>query len=272
MKIKISVLLLSFLFIFSCEKDQLFPSAISDQIVELRSNVPEVLPILDLLKEPVDGYVSFSHSGHPQVGGGIQGDDINCGGFISGKEDQVNKNFGLLSIANKAIECKPENYYSQLFFTGASDLFGSNIPVALAGTNEKPPMSSVIYAPELLEVTSFPDFDGWHPIEMTVGSEITWNADANNENGVGILLRYDPLGEYNGRHGGIEGTNHSYYFVTEDDGSYTFTEEDLAGFPADHRIEVDMARGNYKRVATADNQYHIGVICYSLNSFSFQNR
>jgi len=133
-------------------------------------------------------------------------------------------------------------------------------------------MSTTIYAPKLLEVTSFPNYDGWSPIELTVGSEITWNADPNNEHGVGILLRYDPLGEYNGRNGGIAGTNRTNYLITEDDGSYTFTEDDLAGFPEGMRIELDMARGNYKRVPTTDGQYHIGIVCYSLNSFAFYNR
>ena len=273
MKIRFFALLAFVLIISACEKDKLNTSSISDPTVDFRSAVPGVLPIIDLLNKSVDGYISLSHDASPRIEGGVTSDAFTVGGFIVNNSNQEYGNFGVLTVADsKQVACKPENYYAEAFDTGANSILGNTISVTLSGAGVNPSMSNTIYAPKLMEVTSFPNYDGWSPIELTIGSEITWNADPNNDVGVGIMLEYDPVGFYNGANGGVEGSNRTNYIVTEDDGSYTFTAEDFAGFPAGMRIEISVGRGNYKRVSTTDGQYHIGIVCYSLNSFSFYNR
>lgn len=81
------------------------------------------------------------------------------------------------------------------------------------------------------------------------GTVITWNKDANNENGILMGIEYTPYEQEELTVRQAKPQNDVRYDIVEDDGSYTVTEDDLKNFP----------KGSYL-------SFYIGRMAYTLDS------
>lgn len=77
------------------------------------------------------------------------------------------------------------------------------------------------------------------------GSILKWNTDTDNKKGIIIWLSYTPLDQ--GDMSIISNNRKviTHGLTTEDDGSYTITENDLERFPKNSVLSINIARTNY---------------------------
>jgi hypothetical protein len=67
--------------------------------------------------------------------------------------------------------------------------------------------------------------------ELPTSTVITWNADANNDKGIYILIEFDPEDEDNGAFNNGNRTYRYNLIQTEDDGSFTLSANDFSNMP-----------------------------------------
>ena len=248
----------------SCKKDNLSNNKfIEDVMAGQRNSLPEAIQMLDMLKQPTDGYI-YIHSVTSLGSQSLRGPELTTGGFIYDKS--ANKqHFGKLSVASSEIPFVITTAEYNSF--GNSDLlsaFGTNMSINLDGNGSLPGFSSDFYLPELMTVSS-PSFSNLTPFGEN--STLTWNADAQNQFGVGIAIRYDPLDPDN-KPQNFGGDSVTKLIQTEDDGNYTLSNNDLDGIPTGAIFTLHIGRGNYARVSMPDD-YHVGIIGYSVIRHAF---
>ena len=170
---------------FGCNKEQNFSKNFTEDLMATqRSQLPDPIQLLDLISLPTDGYVYLSNwttlGSQP-----FRGPNILMGGYgydkLGTKQDFGNLSFNTLNLVSNATS----DYFS-IGMTGSKDLFGTTIPVSLAGKNSLPGFNSTFYVPKLMTITS-PVFSSNSTI--TPGTTITWEADPQNTLGVGIVVQ-----------------------------------------------------------------------------------
>lgn len=117
-----------------------------------------------------------------------------------------------------------------------SSLFGKNL--ILNKNNARSPSDS-LYIPEELIV----DFSS---TTIEAGTIINWNADSQNENGLAVFVSYNPLLQANVN----LAMNNQYlidevFTLSEGNGSYTLTQQDIDRFPEGATLDFRILRGAY---------------------------
>jgi hypothetical protein len=248
----------------SCKKDNVNSSNFLEEVMtEERNSLPDVIQILDLLKQPTDGYV-YIHSVTSLGSQSLRGPELTTGGFIYDKS-ATKQNFGTLSFSSSVVPfVSTTSDYSSFGDSGLLSSFGTSMSVSLGGSGSLPGFNSNFYLPKLMTLSS-PSFSNLTP--FGVNSTLTWNSDSQNQFGVGIAIRYDPLDPGN-KPQNFGGDRVTKLIQTEDDGSYMLSNADLDGIPVGAIFELHIGRGNYSRVSMLDN-YNVGIIGYSVINHTF---
>lgn len=174
-----------------------------------------------------------------------------------------------LKVENKTISFKKHQYsvsakrsYSNKNIDDLSEIFGNNFNIEatsnlIAAKKIKTINSSVsinssatstasgsvesVYIPNVIRA----QFSGLENDKIVVGSEIIWNIDNQNENGVVISFEYDPLSQIEENIVNQKADNLLKGITTEDDGIYTITPKDLMEFPENAIITIYVARAGF---------------------------
>jgi hypothetical protein len=250
------------LFQWACSKEK-NTSFSEDLMATQRSNLPDVVDLLELLKQPVDGYAYVS-SQTSYSSQDYATSSIMIGGYAYDKQG-VKRDVGNLSFDNFVLQPSSTFDYFQSDVIGSADLFGKSINVSLQGKNAYPGFSSNMYAPKLVRFTT-PSYSNQMPISSD--TNIGWNADSQNSVGIGIIISFDPLSVGNITKGFRDHAPQTRFVHTEDDGAYTLTQADLAGIPVGALANITFGRANYSKVSMADN-FNFGIISYSINTLVF---
>lgn len=257
----------------SCSKEDELSKLKNDTFVNERSSLPTIATILDLLREPVDGYFYLtSESTYSGQNSGSR--NIGLKGFVNDHNGYADH--GTLSIGSN-INLNPDQnsfYGATQTFSIPSSLFGQSNNFSLSGTTTHPGFTTNFYVPELITITN-PGYQ--NTMEINSGMELNWDADNNNSNGIGIVLKFSPSSLKNELNGGF--TTYSSVvneIYTEDDGSYIFSAQDFAGIPSGANIELFIGRGNYAKVPMTGNNSsnkHVGLVTYSIvkQNFDYTN-
>jgi|TARA_B110000240_G_scaffold197532_1_gene253076 opacity protein-like surface antigen len=163
-----------------------------------------------------------------------------------------------LKVAEKTVSFTNRQYsqvanksYSNVNLDNMSEIFGSTFKVALSEnqleakktSNNSSSSDAVesVYIPSIVKA----DYFGLKEGKIVSGSEIVWNADDQNENGVVISIEYNPLSQLEESVVNAKSDNLLKGNTTEDDGSYTITTKDLAEFPQNAILTFYVARAGY---------------------------
>lgn len=136
-----------------------------------------------------------------------------------------------------------------------STLFGNNFEVVIeneqvnASRTNQTSSNSVesVYIPALISAT----FSGLDNGRIVAGSQISWNFDGNNNNGVVIGFEYNPLSQVDEEVINQQPTRQLSGTTVTDNGSYTITSEDLQAFPSYAMMTFYIGRAGYN--ITNDN-------------------
>jgi hypothetical protein len=166
-----------------------------------------------------------------------------------------------LKVENKTFRFSNRQYstttnksYSNVNVDDLSEIFGNKFNVELTSSfiaanksDDKTTNSTggnseeSVYIPNIVKA----EFLGLQDNNIVSGSEIVWNADSENENGIVISFEYDPLSQLEESIANQNPDNHLKGVTTEDDGSYTIIAQDLAEFPDNAIITIYVARAGF---------------------------
>lgn len=154
--------------------------------------------------------------------------------------------FGNLQIGSSQITMNNDVEYSELV---PGDFMGSIVNVVLKDTNDSIEFSEPLYVP-----SKFKEWEVNVPDPLTVGSTISWNADALNSKGVILSLEYNvgnDVRDFSYR----DRASTRLIYVGDDDGSYTLTPQDLEGVntSGDNLAQLCLIRGNYRMASHSSN-------------------
>ena len=121
------------------------------------------------------------------------------------------------------------------------------------------------YIPSIVKA----EFLGLQGDKIVVGSEVIWNFDDQNENGVVISIEYNPLSQLEESIVNQKSTPLLKGITTQDDGSYTITTQDLAEFPQNAILTFYVARAGYG-ISTNDSGEDYSLAGLTVNRADFK--
>jgi hypothetical protein len=123
-------------------------------------------------------------------------------------------------------------------------------------------LSTNIYIPMEIKLTS--GFSPNNAVILKNGQTITWNSDSQNTKGVVIVIEYDP--DLNTNQNIV--SNYPNYISKviglEDNGSYTFKEQDLSSFPVGASVRFTIGRAGFSLFQPANSQETYSLCGYSI--------
>jgi len=144
---------------------------------------------------------------------------------------------------------------SNITLNDLSSIYGNIFQVELANNEMKATRienssgNSVesVYIPQLISA----NFTGLENGKIVAGSQITWNFDNQNENGVVVGFEYNPLTQVDESVVNQKPDRQLSGITLSDSGTYTITAEDIADFPTYSMITFYIGRAGYN--ITNDN-------------------
>lgn len=255
--------------LLGCSKEDNRQRFIENLLSVQRSQMPSEIQILELLQLPTDGYAALTSYATLSTQA-FRGSEVIIQGFGYNKAGDLS-DFGSLAfnsiITNASGGSETNVNYLSVGVPGSMDLFGTSVPVSLAGKNGLPGFNANFYIPKMMTITS-PTFSNNSVISP--GTTITWIPDSNNTFGVGIAIRYDP-NSFENYELNQTGSAQTKLIHVEDTGNYTITTNDLAGIPSTAHVRFGIGRGNYQRVSM-QNDYHFGLVTYSVVTHPFRRQ
>ena len=262
---KTFLLLLSFLFLHACNKEEPVISDLQKILAQQRDGLPSPIQILNLLEQPTDGYVWLKSFTGPANDRPI----TELGGFISGTWDLnytgSSLNFGLMTTT-MAASGSGKNFSNVIDFNYQfENIYGTsqNVQIGLQANPSQFVLNSNFYIPKHLSLTNYifqlNQKPNWHS-----GSPISWVADGNNSHGIGIAVVYDPEKLENKVFQPTHPNRTVNPIHTLDDGQYTFDNADFQGIPAGADVDIYIGRGNYQIAQLGSNGKKVGVYSYSV--------
>jgi hypothetical protein len=249
----------------SCSKEGLEKSSFAEKLLASeRNNLPEAIQLLELLKEPTDGYIALT-SIASYGAQNFRGPEVMINGYMYDKTPQK-QNVGNLNWGTQVFSSNASNNYQVVGMNSGTSLFGTQTTVGIAGNTDAdiPGFNANFYVPKLMTLTA-PAYSNLTPISPNL--TIEWVADPLNDKGVGVMVYYDRYSSSN-IYKNFSQASVKTLTHTEDDGSYTISASDLAGVPSGAIIDVMVGRGNYQRVPMGNN-YHVGLVNFSIVSHNF---
>jgi hypothetical protein len=268
MKKVIFITILSFIVtmaLSSCTKESLENNSFTRNLLSSeRSNLPDVIDLLDMLKAPTDGYIAFFSVGS-YGSQNYRGPEVTLNGYMYDKNGQ-RRDIGDLAFGSGTFTADASNQYRFTDLSNGLSYFGAPTTIGFEGSTEFniPGVSSNFYVPKLMTLTA-PAYSNQTPLAPNLN--LQWEADPLNTNGVGIMIYYNQKEAFNIVQKFTEPSVKTLKHV-QDNGSYTITADDLAGIPKDAFVDVVIGRGNYQRVPLG-NDYNVGLVSFSVVSHYF---
>lgn len=157
-------------------------------------------------------------------------------------------------FANRQYSKTTNRSFSNVTVDDLSEVFGNKFNIELSSrliaANKSDGKTTIstggdskesVYMPNIVSA----DFIGLNENKIIAGSEVVWNADSKNENGIVISFEYDPLSQIEESIVAQKADNLLKGVTTEDDGIYTITTKDLAEFPENAIITIYVARAGF---------------------------
>lgn len=159
-----------------------------------------------------------------------------------------------LKVDDRVLSFNDYNYsstenrsYSNLSNQDLRAVFGNKFEVELTNSdvqartsNDSQDISSV-YIPELVNISFSNLVNG----KIGAGTQITWNSDANNTNGVVIGLEYNPLAQLEESIVNEKPDRLLTGVTVDDSGSYIITSSDLSEYPSNSLVTFYVGRAGY---------------------------
>ncbi len=245
------------LLVGGCQKES-FKVKKGSHSIESRSFGPYLLA--ELAHKYWDGSISISNRklfGTEEAAINSENTDIYAtflNSFHNGRESE-----GKLAItaAESTLNLLPDERH--VYRTGKEEtnivkgFYGSEVSLSLEGENQPPGgvFAENLDIPDPIYVTS-PVLGNTFTTSLGRDLDLAWNADAGNENGVFIVIAFDPGSPWNS---GIENAEEVYNVIhIEDTGSYSLSEDDFSGIPSGARVEILVGRGKYQKAVDAATQ------------------
>lgn len=156
-----------------------------------------------------------------------------------------------ISFTNREYSQFSKKSSSNVNIDNMSEIFGGTFKVELGSnqlnakrsSNSSSDENSVesVYIPSMVKA----EYLGLQDGKIIIGSEIVWNSDDQNENGVVVSIEYSPLSQLEKSIANQKTTPLLKGITTEDNGSYTITSQDLSGFPQNAILTFYVARAGY---------------------------
>ncbi len=252
-----------FVLLASCSKESIQNSKTNQNIAQIRSSLPQVIGLLNIVDKPVDGFISINSSDTGSSQFDIDKDyGVQIGAQIFSESLLLNPEKIEVNNLEIPFDNSLKEYPIKSSMLGMSNLYGTNVSVR--GGSNLSNLDVSFYSPKHLKLNVNPSSDEF----IETNRVISWNLDERNNFGIGIVLEFDPKDADNIRAGFIN-RPYDYQFIhTNDTGSYTFGESDLANFPKGAHINFYIGRGNYERKPLSDSK-NIGIFSYSTISHTF---
>jgi hypothetical protein len=180
-----------------------------------------------------------------------------------------------ISFTNHHYSQAAKKSYSNVSIENISEIFGGTFKVELGAKqieakriNEKPSSSDSVestYIPEIVKA----EFLGLQNNRIVVGSEVVWNVDDQNQNGVVVSIEYSPLSQLEESVVAEKSTPLLKGITTPDDGSYTITAKDLSEFPQNAMLTFYVARAGYG-ISTNDSGEDYSLAGLTVNRADFR--
>jgi hypothetical protein len=139
--------------------------------------------------------------------------------------------------------------------TTAKPTFGGVVTWALAGNPGMgiPSFSTTMYAPTPIMISSPAPLSSMPEASVAGGQVITWNSDPLNDS-VALSIEYCP-GPSHYIDASLPLDNHETIRFFPDNGSYTITAADLAGFPVGGIVKVTVLRAGHGTVSASGKDF-----------------
>jgi len=236
----------------SIETNEQFPLYVVQDI--------KITEFLEFLNRSNDGGLVLTEFHSNGWGIPSEGAYISSGFFKDANNNYID---GILNINTHAYSFDSQKGYND---NGAENIhcFGDDIDISLLNAINDTVFKIQFYVPNKVAFS-----ENFVENEIEVGSQISWNADSENENGLIISTTYNPKGFGNDSISTYYPYNiENFEYVTEDNGEYIVTNELLQGFPLGGVIDISVVRGSFKLIKIGGVEYGIVVTSESNDSYT----
>jgi hypothetical protein len=264
----VSLFFLTLVSIFSCNKQKVVP------IVENKFSLKENLLRTENTPEKYWGYLQLlSVNIAPNINAKPQ---YGYGGAVFSPNSMSHRLYGgNAHIGNLNLVCNPNNSnsYGTVSLSTANSqeaqpLFGQQLSYGITGDEENniPSFSTSFYVPKELHAKMYVNDALMGCINFKQGStvKIVWEADEQNENGVGVYLRY--IGDH-----GVTTDDWTKYELTEDDGEFTVPSNWFTNIGVGKYFEIGIGRGNGKIVKVEGRSFAFYGLTSAMTDYKMEN-
>jgi len=185
-----------------------------------------------------------------------------------------------LKVENKIVSFTNYNYsettnksYSNVNLDDMSEIFGGTFEMELNSNQlvvnkNSSPSNSVesVYIPNLIQV----QFSGLQNGKIIEGSQISWNSDSDNENGVVLGIEYNPLSQLEESIVTQKSDRLLKGVTLVDNGSYTISQQDLIDYPSNAMLTFYIGRAGYSITSDGAKDYSLAGLTVSRADFKIQ--
>ncbi|MEM9916965.1 MAG: hypothetical protein AAF990_02650 [Bacteroidota bacterium] len=271
----ISVLFFCAVLLVGCQKDSMKVTETSNAVNNKLPSVFELIALKHKIME-ADGFV-FVKNQNAMLNTGEQVSDdglYTASAEFRGSDGEL-KTFGALSIDDVDIS---KSKYSKRYKSSQEDqvqlkgAFGKTIGVRLKdnGNLRSDVFYSEMYNPAPVSLNS-PTPSGKADAMTAIGinETFTWNVDAQNSNGVYIIVYFDLRNILNADLRGKGHKSVSKLIQTTDNGRYQLSSTDLNNIPDGAVLDVIVGRANYQEVTTPGQDDYV-LFGYTLATGQFK--
>lgn len=267
---KISAPVFIILLLSGCTKDE-------EDHFPLMKQIPTFMEYLNFGNSNYNGYIAL------QSYKGFGTDDFSDDNAVYKAKARVMSkdgrylNLGALSIGDISLTADNNNHYDLLtsdFGRHATrHLYGRDIALGFSGpgTLSARDGEQTMYIPMPLEISK-PDWDISGNNVLAGNPVIEWNADAENDKGVIVLVEFNPNNVDNRETFGANHTPVKHILVTEDDGKYTLQLNKIERIPKGAIIRLSLIRANFTifELTEAGEDLDIAAYAYTNASARFE--
>lgn len=247
-------------FAFSCSDDS---GVQTEEITE--NNIASFEDYFEFLNTETNGNVVIQSIETP-----LSNEAFMASSSIVGNQQPLTlkANENTINFTNYQYSESANESYSNITLSNMSSFFGNQFTVNIvnkqivAKSSESSEISSIesVYIPNLINA----QFSGLNNGKIVAGSQISWNFDNQNENGVVIGLEYNPLSQLEETVVAQKPDRLLKGVTLDDTGSYTITAQDLTEFPSNSMLTFYVGRAGYN-IATDDdgNDYSLSGLTVS---------
>ncbi|MFN0215674.1 MAG: hypothetical protein ACKVT2_15560 [Saprospiraceae bacterium] len=260
-------MLLLVLGFWSCKLDE---STELQSAAREASKFPDFLELNDLGRQKWDGFIAIRN----QKGFGDIKNSAYSASFHLQDQALSEASLGQLFIgSHEFTKVGPTASDFSISGNQLHELFGkeSTISFGAPGTDRDEEEGS-LYVPDPIVVTS-PSHSMSGPNNLSGNVSLSWNVDPENTLGVFVIIEFNPWDiDNNTTFGQTISAGVKRAFVTEDDGSHTFSLSDMGGIPSNAKIRISLVRGNFTNLDAAyanGEDLSLVAYCYTMASAKF---